>query len=178
MKRPQLALSIVLFICSALFAGNAVVSDSLVLDPPTIENLGFRWHISGDDDGDAKVTIQYRKVGGTSWENAMNLLRVHNEVANKVYGPVVLGNLFAGSVLGLLPDTEYEVQFTMTDPDGGAPTPKTIRQRTMPASPVYGAGRHLHVYPNDAKVDASTERYKFNSVAGAVAQSQTSSVIG
>ncbi len=53
---------------------------------------------------------------------------------------------FAGSVLGLEPDTEYEVHFIMHDPDGGgAEKTVTVKTRAVP-KPAIG-GHVYHVWP-------------------------------
>jgi len=36
--------------------------EAFLVDPPTIHCLGFRWYVQGDDDGDAAVTVAYRKA--------------------------------------------------------------------------------------------------------------------
>ena len=71
----------------------------------------------------------------------------HYEIANQDYGPCRVGNLFAGSVLFLEPATEYEVRFTMTDPDGGAPEePKIVRIATR-GEPATPDGEVIHATP-------------------------------
>ena len=70
------------------------------------------------------------------------MLRVHHEVVNQVYGPYRTGNLFAGSVLFLEPATIYEIRFTMSDPDGGAPAKPKIVSATTRAEPRAFKGGH------------------------------------
>lgn len=114
---------------------NKIVPKRFIVDPPTIENLGFRWYIEGDSNRNASVTVEFRKKGQAQWKNALPMLRVHHEVVNQVYGPYRTGNLFAGSVLFLEPATIYEIRFTMSDPDGGAPTKPKIVSATTRAEP-------------------------------------------
>jgi hypothetical protein len=118
-----------------------------VIDPPTIENLGFRWYIAGDSNRNASVRVSYREKGQTDWREALPMLRVHHEVANQDYQPYRTGNLFAGSVLFLKPGTRYEVRLVMDDPDGGAPPPKQVTVATRPVPEPWQQGRSLHVYP-------------------------------
>ena len=74
------------------------------------------------------------------------MLRVNREVANQQFDPHNCGNLFAGSVMYLEPDTEYEVQFRLTDPDGGnAEKNAIVKTRSVPIAP--DPDRTLHVYP-------------------------------
>jgi hypothetical protein len=130
-------------------ARDDIVPGRLIIDPPTIENLGFRWYISGDSNRNASVGVAYRQVGETSWRDALPMLRVHHEVVNQDYDPYRTGNLFAGSVMFLLPGTAYEVRLTMDDPDGGAPPPKTLTASTRNEPGEWNDGTQRHVYPAD-----------------------------
>ena len=112
-----------------------IVPKRFIIDPATIENLGFRWYISGDSNRNASVTVEFRKHGQSQWTEALPMLRVHQEVVNQVYGPYRTGNLFASSVLFLEPATTYQVRFTMSDPDGGAPAESKIVSATTRAEP-------------------------------------------
>ena len=118
-----------------------------IIDPPTLECLGFRWYVQGDSNRNASVAVSHRKKGDADWKQALPMLRVHHEIANKDYGPYRCGNLFAGSVMFLEPGTEHEVRFVMQDPDGGAAPAKTVTVRTREVPPVYQGLRTLDVYP-------------------------------
>lgn len=123
---------------------NEIVPKQFIIDPPTIENLGFRWYIEGDSNRNASVTVAFRKKGDSKWKQALPLLRVHHEISNQAYGPYRTGNLFAGSVLFLEPATNYEVRFAMSDPDGGAPRePKIIEATTRAIPKAFGDGRTI-----------------------------------
>ena len=98
---------------------NAVVPGELVVEPPTLINLGFEWFIDGDDNRNASVAVSFRKQGETAWSPALPLLRLHGErIYSESRVDVVAPNMFAGSILDLEPDTAYEARFVMTDPDG------------------------------------------------------------
>ena len=105
---------------------DGIRSGRFVIDPPTLENLGFRWWVEGDSNRNATVTVAYRVKGDTEWQDAFAMLRVCHEIVNQDFEPYRVGNLFAGSVLFLEPATEYEVRLTMNDPDGGAPAAPSI----------------------------------------------------
>ena len=112
-----------------------VAPKRFIIDPPTIENLGFRWYIEGDSNRNASVAVAFRKKSEDRWKDALPMLRVHHEVSNQKYGPYRTGNLFAGSVLFLEPAATYQVRLTMADPDGGAPKEPlivTARTRAVP----------------------------------------------
>ncbi len=124
---------------------HTVTPGDLVVDPPTLINLGFEWVIDGDANRNASVAVSYRKAGETAWKNGMPLVRLQNErVTQPNVFNLVLPNMFAGSILDLEPDTAYEARFVMTDPDGvGGPAAnatKTVTVRTRP-EPKPAAGR-------------------------------------
>jgi hypothetical protein len=130
-----------------VMGSNSIQAGRFLIDPPTLENLGFRWFISGDRNRNAAVAVAYRETGTAEWSEAIPMLRVHYEIVNQDYGPYRVGNLFAGSVLFLKPGTEYEVKCTMNDPDGGAPSaPKQVRvaTRSEPAASPQGKTIHAH----------------------------------
>src|SRR6185436_10704129 len=79
---------------------NTVTPGDLVVDPPTLINLGFEWLIDGDANRNAKVDVSYRKVGDTAWKAGMPLLRLHGErVTQPNVFALTLPNMFAGSIL-------------------------------------------------------------------------------
>ena len=57
-------------------ARNGVVPGELVIEPPTLINLGFEWLIEGDDNRNAAVQVSYRKPGEAAWSPALPLLRL------------------------------------------------------------------------------------------------------
>ena len=80
MKTTMLALAGCLFAAAAHAAPvNTVKAGELVIDPPTLINLGFEWLVEGDDNRNAKVEIAYRKKGDTAWKTGMPLLRMTGE---------------------------------------------------------------------------------------------------
>jgi hypothetical protein len=129
-------------------SGNGVTSGEFVIDPPTLINLGFEWFIQGDDNRNAAVAVSFRKQGASQWSTAQPLLRLQGE---RIYGTVrvdvVVPNMFAGSVMDLEPDTAYDVQLVMTDPDGvRGEARKTVTVRTRPEPKPFAGGRVFHVY--------------------------------
>lgn len=128
---------------------NAVSTGELLIEPPTLINLGFEWFIQGDDNRNAAVEVSYREQGETGWSSALPLLRLQGEriFSGNIFD-VIVPNMFAGSILDLEPDTEYQARFVMTDPDGViGEASKTVTVRTR-AEPVPSSeGRVFHVYP-------------------------------
>jgi hypothetical protein len=150
MYRSLLALAI-LTLCLAAFCpapapGNACVPGELIVDPVTVQSLAFRWFVEGDTNGNATVTVGYRKQGESRWRVAEPLLRINREVVDRAPEPYRCGNLFAGSILFLAPGTTYEVRFTLRDPDGGA-AERTVTVRTLSVPPPARGERRAHVYP-------------------------------
>ena len=130
----------------------------LVIDHPTLINLGFEWVIQGDDNRNANVDVSYRKQGETVWKRGLPLLRLHGERIYQTDGVfnVISPNMFAGSILDLEPDTGYEARFVMSDPDGfigqnAKTVTKTVSVRTRPEPKPYAGGRVFHVYPPNYK---------------------------
>src|SRR5450755_1604701 len=143
---------------SAAENGAKVKLGELIIDHPTLINLGFEWLIQGDDNRNAKVDVSYRKQGETQWKVGLPLLRLQGERIYQSQGvfDVVSPNMFAGSILDLEPDTAYEARFVMSDPDGlvgqnSKSVTKTVTVRTRPEPKPYAAGRVFNVYPPDYK---------------------------
>ena len=115
----------------ALLAQTATVSGEFSVEPATLVSLGFEWKISGDDNRNATVEASYRKKGEQQWRDALPLMRLQREEIGTAPGPgaanadaryplfrYTAANMFAGSILNLDPDTEYECRFVLSDPDG------------------------------------------------------------
>jgi hypothetical protein len=130
-------------------AANSVTAGEFFVEPPTLINLAFEWRVDGDDNHNARVAVSYRKRGQRAWKPAMDLLRLNGErVLSNVRFDVISPNMFTGSVLDLDPDTEYEVQFVLSDPDGVAGQATRIESVRTRAEPMpYSGGRTFHVYP-------------------------------
>jgi hypothetical protein len=134
-------------------APNAVSPGELLIEPPTLHNLGFEWFIQGDDNRNAAVNVSFRKRGESAWRPALPLLRLQGErIYSESRVDVVAPNMFAGSVLDLEPDTAYEVQFVMTDADGiVGESRRMVTARTRAEPMPYRGGRAFHVYPHGFK---------------------------
>jgi hypothetical protein len=143
------------FLTSAsMLAENAVQAGKMIVEPPTLICLGFEWEMSGDDNRNASVQVSYRATGETRWKDALPLLRIGGERVFRAteHLDFTVPDRFAGSILDLTPDTEYEVRLTMTDPDGvRGDAAQTAKVRTRGEPKAAAGGRVLHVYPPDWK---------------------------
>lgn len=145
------SVAFVLLCCWALpgNAGPYITPGELVIEPPTLISLGFEWYVEGDDNRNAAVEVQYRRRGAGQWNKGLSLLRLHGERTEEWDAiDYTAPNMFAGSIFDLQPDTEYEVRFILTDPDGISGEKEhrvTVRTRAEPMP--YAAGHVFHVYP-------------------------------
>ena len=130
-------------------AGNRTIAGELIVEPPTLINLGFEWFIQGDDNRNASVAVAYRKQGTAQWQMGLPLLRLQGErISANERMDVISPNMFAGSILDLEPGTAYDVRLTLSDPDGvSGETIRSVTVRTRPEPVPHAGGRVFHVYP-------------------------------
>ncbi len=171
-SRPSCWLSAVfaafLLTANPAWAQTATAPGKFVIDAPTLSAIGVEWKIGGDDNLNAAVEVSYRRKGEQAWHRALPLLRIHHEVINSAEPPFQpveptaanpngmrenpwhydTGNMFAGSVLNLAPDTDYECRFVLSDPDGVTGDKEKIIVVRTRREPVPAPGGHVyHVYP-------------------------------
>lgn len=154
-------LALALIFGGVLSAQSATTSGQFTAEPPTLVSLGFEWTIAGDDNRNATVDSSYRKKGESTWHPALPLMRVQREEIGAGSGPdgstaatryplfrYTAGNMFAGSILNLDPDSEYECRFVLSDPDGvSGSAEKTVTLRTRKEPQPAEGGHVYHVYP-------------------------------
>ena len=106
-------------------AQSSINVGDVVIDPPTVATLGFSVPIlDGDNNYNAIASVSYRQSGSTEWRAALPLLRVRPEMISLETPPEDHGfprpsEQFAGSIFHLEPDSAYDVQIDISDPDGG-----------------------------------------------------------
>ncbi|MEY4965524.1 MAG: hypothetical protein RL274_1107 [Pseudomonadota bacterium] len=159
MKSIWLGLVAALVMSAPAHAANGMAAGAFVVERPTLLSLGFEWKISGDDNQNSSVDVSFRKKGETTWRKGMPLMRMGGELVSGPkpqhgdqipYYNYTVPPGFAGSILSLVPDTEYECRFVISDPDGvtgQAEQTVTVRTRKVP-TPAAG-GNVYHVYPWD-----------------------------
>lgn len=120
----------------AATAQNATIAGEPVVPEPTLHHLGILWPIEGDTDLDGVVGVQFRESGSATWRPAMPLRRV--PAGSNASTGDSWDDRHAGSLFGLQPDTDYEIELDLVDPDGGS-VQRTLAVRTR-AWPQPGNG--------------------------------------
>ena len=137
---------------AAALAQDAVRAGRFVVEHPTLHNLGFEWQITGDANRNATVSVRFRKAGGSAWREGLPLVRIGGErvFRKREHLEYTVPDGFAGSILNVEADTEYECRFELSDPDGASgDTARTVRVRTRAEPRPYAGGEVRHVYPPD-----------------------------
>ena len=98
--------------------GDAAVPGDVIIEPPTLQSLGFEWPLSGDGNRNSVVGVSYRRKGTEDWRAGLPLLRLGGEEMRYLSLDYVAPSMFAGSLFDLEPDTSYEVRLRLADPDG------------------------------------------------------------
>ncbi|MES1260249.1 MAG: hypothetical protein ABUS49_00840 [Acidobacteriota bacterium] len=127
--------------CASLYGDNLLHPGNPVFDRPTLTALGIQLPVSGDDNFNASVSVQFRVSGTQTWRDALPLFRVHPEtVAGYTVAPQ-----FGGSIFDLKPATKYDVRLHAVDPDGLDQTwVLTGTTRAVPGDPVYPNIRYVN----------------------------------
>src|SRR3954468_11129886 len=105
-----------------------------VLERPTLRCLGVYWIVEGGEKNGAAVAVEYRKAGESTGRQGQPLFHVERgkHVAEKYGSKLDVPTdaaLFAGSVVDLASDTEYELRLTLID-RSGANTVRSVSART------------------------------------------------
>ncbi|MCC7383122.1 MAG: right-handed parallel beta-helix repeat-containing protein [Deltaproteobacteria bacterium] len=123
------AVAVALWRSSAL-AADPTIAGAITTPYPTVEQLSIEWAITGDDDQDGVVTVRARESGAGAWGTGLPLRRVPAG-SNQGFSWALK---HSGSLFGLQPDTSYEIELSLNDPDGGSTTQSiTARTRRVPA---------------------------------------------
>ncbi|MEP6952194.1 MAG: right-handed parallel beta-helix repeat-containing protein [Ginsengibacter sp.] len=137
------------------FAQNETIPGEITTPYPTIINLAIEWKIRGDDNQNGIVTVEFREKGKSTWEKGMPLRRVP-EGKNKTldillktvagYPDFKWVNKHSGSIFDLKPNTVYEINLKLEDPDGGS-AEHTVEARTSPVPLVNGNAKIMEIKP-------------------------------
>ena len=128
---------------------NESVAMDVTAPYPTLIHLSVEWRVRGDDNLDGVVSVRFRETGSQKWRIGMPLRRVPagtlpvRRWARRRRGEprpnpppppdriFEWANKHSGSLFDLAPDTEYEIELTLVDPDGGDAV-KRLTARTRP----------------------------------------------
>jgi MYXO-CTERM domain-containing protein len=95
---------------------------------PTTQAISIEWAVTGDSNNNGVVGVRYRKQGAAEWQAGMALARVpadENTTGDFGSGGGKWGNHHGGSLFDLEPQTTYEIELSLSDPDGGGVTTNT-----------------------------------------------------
>lgn len=123
LKYISTLLTLSLFVGLQLQAQNAVTPGTIRFDA-TFENLSINYEIFNDDNLNSQLSIRYRETGVGSYKLGAKTMRAHPGLI--VDGNTTSRNFHAGSVLFLEPNTSYDIECTLTDPDGGGITTTSL----------------------------------------------------
>ena len=105
-----------LLVITISYTQNAVTIGTLRLEA-TYEHISVLYNISGDENRNSSLLIEYRPQGTTAYLVGAKTLRAHP--SSLVDGNTLGRNHLAGSAMFLEPNTTYDLRLTSTDPDGG-----------------------------------------------------------
>ena len=145
-------LLLVLLLALAAHAQDATQAGQFTVEHPTLRNLGFEWALSGDANRNASVKVDFRTVGTSDWREALPLVRIGGErvFRKREHLDYTVPDGFAGSILNVEPDTEYECRFVLSDPDGVTGVAEhLVKVRTRAEPRPYASGEIRHVYAPD-----------------------------
>ncbi|MBL8231559.1 MAG: right-handed parallel beta-helix repeat-containing protein [Bryobacterales bacterium] len=127
------SLSLSALLAATLSASDATVAGAVSAPYPTLTNLSLEWHIEGDGNLNGVVQVRFRETGESGWRDGMPLRRVPAGESQTTTPVFRWANKHSGSLFDLRPDTAYEIQLKLEDPDGGsAEHTLTARTRAVP----------------------------------------------
>lgn len=106
----------------------AAIPGVVSLPAPTRHHLSIEWPVEGDANHNGTVHVRFRALGAPTWRQGMPLRRIpagSNPSVGRSWG-----NRHSGSLFGLTPDTDYEIELTLVDPDGGG-TQRLVQAKTL-----------------------------------------------
>jgi hypothetical protein len=136
---------------SALFSQNATTPQLATAPYPTIQNIGVEWEIQGDDNVNCTATVRFRESGSSAWTAGMPLFRVPAG-SNQGFSWT---NKLSGSLFDLTQNTAYDIELTLSDPDGGSAV-CTVTATTRPEPGPASNATVISVTPATFSANASS----------------------
>jgi hypothetical protein len=137
-----------LVLAGRLLLSQSDPSGNPVLEPPTLHSLGVYWIVRGDANRDGAASVDYRAEGSSEWRAGAPLFAVEkgahlNGSRESLLDVPPDGRLLAGSIVGLRPNTAYELQIKL----GGVERRLSARTAAEPTVPKDAPV--LHVRPGE-----------------------------
>jgi len=153
------------------FAQNITTVTNLEL-ASTYESISIYASFSGDDNANNLASLEWRKVGDSTWKSGMSLtVDRRSTVQNSgTFDNTRFKNQWRGSILLVQPDTSYEVRVTFSDSDsivGTNPVTATISTRKE-TNQINSIGNAYYVSTSGSDANPGTESQPFRTIQKAV----------
>jgi len=123
------------------------VTAGAITTTPTYLHIGVRWTITGDDDLDSSMSLRFRVKSTSEWRSGAQAFRSYPTWQTCPDACENLGkNHWSASALFLEEGTTYEIELTLTDPDGGSST-QVVEATTRTYPQAASNGRQIYVSP-------------------------------
>ncbi len=96
---------------------DALTLSEVILNP-TFEHIAVHVAITGDENRNSTLEIEYKPTGSSIYQMGALTMRAFPEM--HVDGSDLDMNFHAGSAMYLMPNTKYDLRLTIDDPDGGS----------------------------------------------------------
>lgn len=119
---PPYLVAVIMLAPMLLGAANSTTPTALITEP-TFECISVRAKYDGDDNRNNTATVQWKPSSGSTWFNAYTPYRdVRGRLSSVSFGQdydnSANSNQYRVSIVGLAPNTGYDVQITFSDGDG------------------------------------------------------------
>jgi uncharacterized repeat protein (TIGR01451 family) len=118
----------------------------------TFQNIGVLWEVSGDDNLNSQMTLEFRPQGNSVWQPGAPAMRAYPTIV--VDGAPLGLDYWAASAMFLEAGQAYELRLTLSDPDGGGEV-RTVTTATRSPLVIDPAGRQRYVMPGNGGGDGS-----------------------
>jgi cysteine-rich repeat protein len=150
-SRPQRAcpgaILLALLLSPQVAHASPSTAGALTFPSPTVENLSIDWAVSGDSNNNGVVSVRFRQTGTTIWRRGPALRRIPGGSWSE--GGYSWANRHSGSLFDLKPGTSYEIELSLSDPDGGSKVQTaTATTRPIPVAPASATTKNLSSSPS------------------------------
>lgn len=133
------------FCLTVSYAQNQVNPQNVKIDA-TYESIGVVWSITGDNNLNSQLVIEYKPTGTTNYLPTYQTMRANpNSIVD---GNTLNFNHHAGSIVGLSENTSYDIRLVLSDVDGGTST-QLLSVLTKREVPTTYMGTSYYVIPGN-----------------------------